>query len=136
MVQSARLLERMGQTEMRVGVNTASFGTVELHATVNQDQVGASIATSHLELHAAMMAEMPSLQRAMEQHHLRLDTFDLDARAGSQGGGSATGNQSQSRPGAQADFRFSAGRDAAERMESLYPAGATAPYSSGLNVHA
>ena len=82
MVQNARLLERMGQTEMRVGVDTASFGNVELHATVNLDQVGARIATSHPELDAAMMAEMPSLQRAMEQHHLRLDSLDLNARAG------------------------------------------------------
>ncbi len=74
------MLERMGQTEMRVGVNTAGFGSVELHASVNQDRVGAVVATNHLELRAAMMAEMPSLERAMEQHHLRLDSMALNAR--------------------------------------------------------
>ena len=136
-IQSARVLEHMGQTEMRVGVNTASFGTVELHATVNQDQIGASITTTHLELHAAMMAEMPSLQRAMEQHHLRLDSFDLNAHPGSQhSGSSASGNHSQSQPGAQSGPRFSASGDSVESLDSASSPGRIAPNSSGLNVHA
>ncbi len=135
-VQSARVLERMGQVEMRVGVNTASFGNVELHATVNQDQVGASIATSHLELHAAMMAEMPSLQRAMEQHHLRLDSLDLNARAGGQDSGGSTGNQERSPAGAQSGYRFSPLGEAAQSPDSLPSPGAISAYSGGLSVHA
>jgi flagellar hook-length control protein FliK len=135
-VQSARVLERMGQTEMRVGVNTASFGNVELHATVNQDQVGASVATSHLELHAALLAEMPSLQRAMEQHHLRLDSLELNARAGSQDSGGSAGHQPRSQPGAQSGFRFSQVGEPVGAPDSPSPPGWIAPHSAGLNVHA
>jgi flagellar hook-length control protein FliK len=135
-VQSARVLERMGQTEMRVGVNTASFGNVELHATVNQDQIGASVATSHLELHAALMAEMPSLQRAMEQHHLRLDSLELNARAGSQDSGGSAGNQPRSQPGAQSGFRFSEVDEPVGPPDSPSPPGWIASRSAGLNVHA
>ncbi len=133
-VQSARVLERMGQTEMRVGVNTASFGNVELRTTLNQDQVGASIATSHMELHAAMMAEMPSLERAMAQHHLRLDSLDLNARGGAHDSGSSAGSQSQSQPGA--GFKFSAAGDPVEPPDSLSTPAWTAAHSAGLNVHA
>jgi len=135
-VQSARVLERVGQSEMRVGVNTASFGNVELHATLNQDQVGASIATSHLELHAAMMAEMPSLQRAMEQHHLRLDSLDLNARAGSEDSGGAGGHQPRSQPGTQSAYRFSGAGGPLPPPDSPAPPGGMAPHSWGLNVHA
>jgi hypothetical protein len=126
----------MGQIEMRVGVNTASFGNVELHATVNQEQIGASIATSHMELHAALMAEMPSLQRAMEQHHLRLDSLELNARAGSEDRGGSNGNPSQSPAGAQSGFRFSGGGEPVQPPDSSSPPGWIAPHSSGLNVHA
>ena len=135
-VQSARVLERMGQTEMRVGVNTAGFGSVELHASVNQDRVGAVVATNHLELRAAMMAEMPSLQKAMEQHHLRLDSMALNARAGSQDDGRFSGQQSGSQRKDSAGIRFSGFADPVPTSESLPTPGRAALNSSGLNVHA
>src|SRR5271166_5533856 len=109
-IQSARVLERMGQSEIRLGLNSNNFGSIELHTRVNQDRVGASIATSHTDLRAAMMAEMPSLERAMAQHQLKLDSFNLDSRAGAQpnGGGAASGNQpGSSRSGTQSAGKIS-----------------------------
>ncbi len=141
MVQSARVLERMGQTEMRVGMNTADFGNLELRASVGQDRVGASIATSHLDLRAAMMAEMPSLERSIEQHQLRLDHLDLGTNGGDgshQRGASAQQQQSRSQSGAGAGFTTtsSSSGDALPPPEGPVPSYRSAPYSSGLNVHA
>ena len=135
MVQSAHLLERVGQSEMRVGVNTANFGNLELHTRVTQDRVGASITTDHLELRAAMMAEMPSLERAMEQQHLQLDNLNLDARAGAHDHGSS-GHQPGTQPGGGAGWREPASGDRQAGDESSPPPSAIAPYSSGLNIHA
>jgi len=141
-VQSARVLERMGQAEMRVGMNTADFGNLELRASVSQDRVGASIATAHAELRAALMAEMPSLERSMEQHQLRLDLLDLGAHSGggNQERGASAQQQPRSQSGGEAGFATtsssSSSGDAVPSPEGPAPSAWSAPYSSGLNVHA
>jgi len=139
-VQSARVLERMGQTEMRVGMNTADFGNVELRASVSQDRVGASVTTAHLDLRAALMAEMPSLEHSMEQHQLRLDHLDLGANGGGnqERGNLAQQQQPRSQSGAEAGFTTtsSSSSDALPSPEGPAPSSWGAPYSSGLNVHA
>jgi flagellar hook-length control protein FliK len=141
MVQSAHVLERMGQTEMRVGMNTADFGNVELRASVSQDRVGASVTTAHAELRAALTAEMPSLEHSMEQHQLRLDHLDLGAHSGGgnhERGASAQQQQSRSQSGSEAGFATtsSSSSDATPSPEGPAPSSWSAPYSSGLNVHA
>jgi len=87
---SARVLERMNQSEIRVGLNSAEFGSLQLHTTVAGDRVGATVETAHSELRAAILAEMPSLHRAIEQRDLRLVTFEL----GPHGGGEQRGDGS------------------------------------------
>jgi flagellar hook-length control protein FliK len=123
-IQSARVLERMGQSEIRVGLNSDGFGSIELHARVSQDQVGASIATSHTELRAAMMAEMPSLKQAIAQHQLRLDGFNLDARTGAQTGdtGHNGGNPSGPRSWIQSGPEVSECDDDLAAQETSLPA--------------
>jgi flagellar hook-length control protein FliK len=136
-IQSARVLERMGQSEMRLGLNSNNFGSIELHTRVNQDQVGASIATSHTGLRAAMIAEIPSLERAIAQHQLKLDSLNLEARAGEQnsGNGASAGNQSPGSSRQPAGEVSEFGDDMAA-TEVAPPQVWTAPHSSGLNVHA
>ncbi len=137
-IQSARVLERMGQSEMRLGLNSNTFGSIELHTSVNQDRVGACIATSHTDLRAAMMAEMPSLERAIAQHQLKLDNLNLDARTGTQqNGGGASGNQpGSSRSSTQSADKTSEFSDDTA-VEQTAPLRAwAASDSGGLNVHA
>ena len=85
----ARLLGRMGQTEMHVGVRTPDFGTIEVHTTVNQNHVDAVIATAHPELRSAMQTELASLQHAMGRHQLQLDHLDVGSQHAGQSGGSS-----------------------------------------------
>jgi flagellar hook-length control protein FliK len=135
LVQSARVLERAGNSEMRVGLNTASFGNIELQTHVSQDHVAASITTGHAELRAAMVAEMPSLERAMSQHHLRLDNLDLNARAGGEDRGAGGDNPSRPQPGTRSSLGAYRNEERPEVKDNS-PAPWRAPYSSGLNVHA
>ena len=136
MLQSARVLERMGQSEIRVGLNTANFGNLELHTTVNQDRVAATLATSHSELRAALAAEMPSLERAMAQQQLTLDSFHLDTHAGAQdrnhGAPGDQQNRSRTWTGAAESGAASDGSRMPEMASQLW----IGPDSSGLNVHA
>jgi hypothetical protein len=136
-IQSAQVLERMGKSEIRLGLNSSNFGSIELHTSVNQDRVGASITTSHADLRSAMIAEMPSLERAIAQHQMRLDSLQVDSRPGAPAGeGSASGgNQSGSRSGQQPASKISEVRDDSAAQEVSVPAAWTATHS-GLNVHA
>ena len=135
-IQSAHVLERMGQSDMRVGLNSSNFGSIELHASVNQDRVGASIATSHTELRAAMLAEMPSLERAIAQHQLRLDSLNVNSGPGGQNSGAFGGNPSGSQSGTQSAAGISELSDDSAAQEISLPQAWTALHSSGLNVHA
>ena len=85
-VQSARVLERMGQSEMHVGVRTADFGNIEVHTRLNRNHVDAVIATAHAELRSAMQVEAASLQHAMDRHQLQLDHLDVGSHSRGQGG--------------------------------------------------
>jgi len=136
-IQSAQVLERMGKSEIRLGLNSSNFGSIELHTSVNQDRVGASISTSHAELRTAMIAEMPSLEHAIAQHQMRLDSFQFDSRSGPQAGDSSAsgGNPSGSRSGTQATARISESSEDTAAQEALLPQAWTASHS-GLNVHA
>ncbi len=138
MVSTAHVLERMGHSEMRVDVNTADFGNIQLHTSVSQDRVGASINTTHLDLRTAMMAEAPSLQQALEQHHLRLGQLDLGTQAGERQGGGAPQQQPRSQTGWQSGFAPPQPGDTPRPRSQDSPAPSlwTAPGSSRLNIHA
>jgi flagellar hook-length control protein FliK len=128
----------MGQAEIRVGLNTANFGNLELHTSVNQDRVTATLATSHSELRAALAAEMPTLEHAMTQHHLTLDSFHLDTRSEAQDNNHGASGHQQDRP--QTWTEPAAGpagaSDSLPTPETAPPQLWIRPYSSGLNVHA
>ncbi len=138
-LQSARVLDRIGQSEIRVGLNTADFGNLELHTRVSQDRVAATLATSHSELRAALAAEMPSLEHAMVQHQLTLDSFHLDTHSGAQQNknhGALADSQNRSQTWEQAAVDRGAAADGLPAPETVLPQIWIHPYSSGLNVHA
>jgi len=131
---SAHILERMQRSELRVGINTMEFGNLEVRAAVSDDRVAASVITGHGELRAAMMAEMPSLQQAIEQRHLRLERFDL----GPQTGNGDQGGSAQQQPGRGPQFHRQSGLPGPITLpgaeEAQLPGAGAA--SSGINVHA
>lgn len=137
LIQSAQVLERMGKSEIRLGLNSSNFGSIELHTSVNQDRVGASITTSHADLRSAMIAEMPSLEHAIAQHQMRLDSLQVDSRPGAPAGESSAsgGNQSGPRNRQQPAGKISESVEDSAAPEVSLPQARTALHS-GLNVHA
>jgi len=134
-VSTAHVLERMGRSEMRVDVNMADFGNIQLRASVSQDRVGASISTTHIDLRTAMMAEAPSLQQALEQHHLQLGQLDLGAQAGGRQGSGTAQQQPRPQPGWQPGFQSPPPGDTAQTQDSPAPSLLMTSGSSRLNIH-
>jgi flagellar hook-length control protein FliK len=71
-VNVAQMGGDQGHSQVRIAMQSDQLGQVELHATVRGQQVGAAITVEKKEAHAAMAAEMPSLQQALEDRQLRV----------------------------------------------------------------
>jgi hypothetical protein len=61
-IDSARLIQTMDQTEMRVGMRSADFGDISIRASLAQQQMMAQISVNHDELSQAMMAHLSTVQ--------------------------------------------------------------------------
>ncbi len=92
---TAQVLERMDKAEIRIGLQSTNFGAIRLHTSVANDQVGASVSTSHAGLRDALFVEAPSLEKAMARHSLRLDSVKVDGGSAHANSNSFANNQRQ-----------------------------------------
>jgi len=84
---------------MRIAMQTDRLGNVELRARVTGDEVGAAIAVEKRDAHAALAAELPTLQQALSEKQLRVDQLNLlHGALHSAAGDSGTQQQAQERP--------------------------------------
>jgi hypothetical protein len=61
-INSARLIQSMNETEMRVGMHSSEFGDISIRTMVSQQQVQAQISVDHNELSSALSAHIPAMQ--------------------------------------------------------------------------
>lgn len=61
-INSARLIQSMNETEMRVGMHSSEFGDISIRTMVSQQQMQAQISVDHNELSSALSAHIPAMQ--------------------------------------------------------------------------
>jgi len=67
-IQIAKLVERAGQAELRVGIQAGEFGSVDIRTSMAHSQFTAEISVERGELGRAMSVELPALhERLAEQ---------------------------------------------------------------------
>jgi len=134
-LHSALVLQRMDKAEIRIGLQSENFGAIRLHTSVVEDQVGASVSTSHPGLRNALVVEAESLEKAMARHSLRLDAVQLDTNAANTGFNSFGSNQRQpqARPGALPARWQGTRQPAASTVSSAVPV--ASPAGDRLDVH-
>lgn len=76
-ISDAQLAQSATHSEMRIAMQTDRLGAVELRAHVTGDGVGAAITVEKRDAHAALAAELPALQQALSEKHLRVDQLNL-----------------------------------------------------------
>jgi len=64
-VNTAHLIQRAGQTEMRVGMQSDEFGAISIRTSVSKDALSAQIAVSHTELARVLAEHVPEMQVRM-----------------------------------------------------------------------
>jgi hypothetical protein len=135
-INSARVIQSMNETEMRVGMRSSEFGDISIRTSVTQQQMQAQISVDHSELVSALSAHIPAVQAKLGADYGLHASIEV-----SQGGASFSGNQGQS---SQKDYKpftpFAQIDGAASPTESdkgiVRPAAATVGEGSRLDIRA
>jgi hypothetical protein len=93
----ARMVDRVGQSEMHVGLRTLAFGSVEVHTVVRDSQVGLTVGSEKGDLRAFLAPEVPGLQTSLQQHDLHFDHIRFLDHGPGFDMGFSTGADAQSR---------------------------------------
>ena len=96
-VQAAQLLNRAGQSEMRIGLNTTAFGSVEVRTTVRTSDVGLVIGSEKGDLHTLLANELPAVANTLQQQNLRLNSVNFTQGFAFSNNPSGGGNPQQQR---------------------------------------
>lgn len=85
-LHSAQLLEKVSQSELRLGMRTGEFGNVEIRTSFDHQQVRAEISSERGDLGRALSTELPGFEQRMREQNVPLSSVvvhDANARAGS-----------------------------------------------------
>ncbi len=83
---SAQLIEKVSQSELRLGMRTGEFGNVEIRTSYDHQQVKAEISSERGELGRALSAELPGFEQRLREQDVPLSTVVVhDANAGASG---------------------------------------------------
>jgi hypothetical protein len=95
-VRSAQLSDHAGGAEMHVELRSGLLGPLEVHAVVREGSVGAEIHVEGHDAHSALAASLPSLQQALGERNLRVDSIAVyrDYVGGGMSGGERQGAHS------------------------------------------
>ena len=92
-INTARLLQSMSESEMRVGMHSAEFGDISIRTSVSQQQLTAQINVDHSELGSAIAAHLPSLQSKLGGEFGLHASFELNQLGGSFTSGNGQSSQ-------------------------------------------
>lgn len=76
-VQVAQIVNRATQSEMRIGMNTQAFGSVEIHTVVHANEVGVQIGSEKGDLRSLLSNELPGIANNLQQQNLRLNQVNF-----------------------------------------------------------
>ena len=112
-INSSRLFQSIGQTEMRVGMRSNEFGNISINTSATRNLISAQISVDHGELAKAIAASLPDMQARLGGQQAMDVRVDVNGAGMGQGAGAFSGmpngNSDQSRNGGQHEARLSSG---------------------------
>jgi hypothetical protein len=64
-LNTAQVVQSMGQTEMRVGMHSQEFGAISISTTLSHQELAAQISIDHTGLGDALAAHLPGMQEKL-----------------------------------------------------------------------
>jgi hypothetical protein len=93
----AQLINRVEQSEMRIGMHTSAFGNVEVRTVVHANDVGLMIGSEKGDLRGLLSNDMTGIAKTLQEQNLRLNSVNFTQGFASSNNG-AGGGDSQQRP--------------------------------------
>jgi hypothetical protein len=73
----AQIVSKAAQSEMRIGLNTSAFGSVEVRTVVRANDVGVLIGSERGDLRSLLANELPGIAQSLQQQNLRLSQVNF-----------------------------------------------------------
>ncbi len=100
-INTAKLIQSMGQSEMRVGMRSNDFGNISISTSATRDLISAQISLDHGELARTLAAHLPEMQARWGGNQAMDVRIDMNGQAMGQGAGNSpamsNGSPDQSR---------------------------------------
>jgi hypothetical protein len=96
-VQMVQIVDRAAQSEMRIGLNTSLFGSVEVRTVVAANDVGIVIGSEKGDLRSLLANELPGIASNLQQQNLRLNQVNFHQGFAFSGNLSSGGGDAQPR---------------------------------------
>jgi hypothetical protein len=138
-INTAKLIQSMGQSEMRVGMRSTEFGNISISTSSTRDLISAQISLDHGELARTLTAHLPEMQARLggnQPMDVRIEMNGASAGQTGTTGGMYNGSSDQSRGGRQqagnADSSSSGNRFTGQQLSPAVSAMATS--DRGVNA--
>jgi hypothetical protein len=97
-INAAKLIQTMGETEMRVGMHSSEFGDISIRTSISQQQMLAQISLDHSDLSQAISAHVSTVQAKLGAEFGLQASIVVNNHGASLSGGSGNSSQSEQRP--------------------------------------
>jgi flagellar hook-length control protein FliK len=131
LVHSAKLVQSIGEAELRLGIRAGEFGSVDIRTSMVRNQFTAEISVERGELGRVMAAELPNLQNRLAEQRVPMASITLQNHTGSQ---SSASEQQKPRDGQPGYAMNSVSAREEGPMPALVALEGTAP-ASRLDIH-
>ena len=102
-INTAKLIQSMGQSEMRVGMRSNDFGNISISTSATRDLISAQISLDHGELARTLAAHLPEMQARLGGNQAMDVRIDMNGQATGQGTGTSPGMSNGSADGSRGD---------------------------------
>jgi hypothetical protein len=143
-INTARLIQTMGQSEMRVGMRSTEFGNISISTSATRDSISSQISLDHGELAKVLSAHLPELQARFGSNQavdVRIDRNGEQARQGAGiSGDLSNGSADTSRGGRQQGGspapRYSGGEPAEQQFSPAAVTAGDGRFNTRLDIRA
>jgi hypothetical protein len=90
-INTAKLIQSVGQTEMRVGMRSNDFGNISISTSATRELISAQISLDHGELARMLVAHLPEMQARLGGNQAMDVRIDMNGQATGQGAGTSPG---------------------------------------------
>jgi hypothetical protein len=138
-INTAKLIQSMGQSEMRVGMRSNEFGNISIRTSVTRDLISARISLDNGDLAKALTTHLPEMQTKLGSNQTVNVRIDMNGQGAGQGtgtsGGMSNGSADESRGGRQ-QAGSAASSGSVNRIGERQPAPVAAAVATGDRLNA